>query len=135
MKKILLMTLAAVILTACRKDVQEDKYNITSKFRATYNIYESFTNNDDGSITYNASAWGGLVGIIKERNLDAFNAMTVLAHLSAGYVHQMQMLYDDMGATEVVEETFQHIFTTFLTSYDMERVAKEVEKTKRENLN
>ena len=69
MKKILLMTLAAVILTACRQDVQEDKYDITSKFRATYNIYESFTNNRDGSITYNASPWGGLVGIIKERNL------------------------------------------------------------------
>ena len=69
MKKILLMTLAAVILTACRQDVQEDKYDITSKFRATYNIYESFTNNRDGSITYNASPWSGLVGIIKERNL------------------------------------------------------------------
>jgi hypothetical protein len=73
--------------------------------------------------------------IIKERNLDAFSVMTVLARLSAGYVHQMQMLYDDMGATEVVEETFQHIFTTFLTSYDMERVAKEVDQMKREELN
>ena len=51
------------------------------------------------------------------------------------YVHQMQMLYDDMGATEVVEETFQHIFTTFLTNYDMGRVAKEVETMKREELN
>ena len=73
--------------------------------------------------------------IIKERNLDAFTAMTILARLSAGYVHQMQMLYDDMGATEVVEETFQHIFTTFLTNYDMERVAKEVKKMKNEELN
>ena len=73
--------------------------------------------------------------IIKERNLDAFSVMTVLASLSAGYVHQMQMLYDDMGATEVVEETFQHIFTTFLTNYDMERVAKEVKKMKNEELN
>ena len=73
--------------------------------------------------------------IIKERNLDAFNAMTILASLSAGYVHQMQMLYDDMGANEVVEETFQHIFTTFLTNYDMERVAKEVKKMKNEELN
>ena len=76
-----------------------------------------------------------LNNIIKERNLDAFSVMTILARLSAGYVHQMQMLYDDMGATEVVEETFQHIFTTFLTSYDMERVAKEVKKMKNEELN
>lgn len=76
-----------------------------------------------------------LNNIIKERNLDAFSAMTVLARLSAGYVHQMQMLYDDMGATEVVEETFQHIFTTFLTNYDMGRVAKEVKKMKNEELN
>ena len=73
--------------------------------------------------------------IIKERNLDAFSVMTVLASLSAGYVHQMQMLYYDSGATEVVEETFQHIFTTFLTSYDMERVAKEVETMKNEEVN
>lgn len=76
-----------------------------------------------------------LNNIIKERNLDAFSAMTVLARLSAGYVHQMQMLYDDMGANELVEETYQHIFTTFLTSYDMERVAKEVGEMKREELN
>ena len=69
MKKILLISLATVTLTACRQDVQEDKYNITSKFRATYNIYESFENNDDGSITYHAAAWGGLVGVMKERNL------------------------------------------------------------------
>ena len=69
MKKVLLMTLAAVCLTACKQEVQVDKYDITSKFKATYNIYESFKNNDDGSITYNAAAWGGLVGIIKERNL------------------------------------------------------------------
>ena len=69
MKKILLMTLATVILTACRKDVQEDKFNITSKFNVTYNVYESFENNDDGSITYHASAWGGLVGVMKEHNL------------------------------------------------------------------
>ena len=70
MKKILLMTLVVMIVTACKQDIQEDKYNITSKFRATYNIYESFENNDDGSITYKASSWGGLVGIIKERNLE-----------------------------------------------------------------
>lgn len=69
MKKVLLMTLAAVCLTACKQEVQVDKYDITSKFKATYNIYESFENNNDGSITYNASAWGGLVGIMKEHNL------------------------------------------------------------------
>jgi hypothetical protein len=69
MKKIMLMLMAAVFLTACRQEAQDDKYNITSKFKATYNIYENFTHNDDGSITYNASAYGGLVGIIKERNL------------------------------------------------------------------
>ena len=63
------MTLAAVILTACRQEVQEDKYDITSKFNVTYNIYENFETNDDGSITYYASAWGGLVGVMKEHNL------------------------------------------------------------------
>lgn len=76
-----------------------------------------------------------LNNIIKERNLDAFTVMAILARLSAGYVHQMQMLYDDMDANEVVEETYQHVFTTFLTSYDMGRVAKEVETMKREELN
>lgn len=76
-----------------------------------------------------------LNNIIKERNLDAFSAMSVLARLSAGYVHQMQMLYDDMGIDEIVEEIYHHIFTTFLTNYDMDKVAKEVETMKREELN
>lgn len=69
MKKILLISLATVTLTACRQEVQEDKYDITSKFNVTYNIYENFETNDDGSITYHASAWGGLVGVMKEHNL------------------------------------------------------------------
>ena len=69
MKKILLISLATVTLTACRQEVQEDKYDITSKFNVTYNIYENFETNDDGSITYYASAWGGLVGVMKEHNL------------------------------------------------------------------
>ena len=76
-----------------------------------------------------------LNNIIKERNLDAFSVMTILARLSAGYVHQIQLLYDDMGIDEIVEEIYHHIFTTFLTNYDMERVAKEVDKMKNEELN
>ena len=61
--------------------------------------------------------------------------MTVFARLSAGYVHQMQMLHDDMGADEIVNEIFQHIFITFLTNYDMEKMVKEVKNMKNEELN
>ncbi len=47
----------------------KDEFDITSKFIAAWNIHESVEENSDGSITYNAVKYGGLVGLVKERNL------------------------------------------------------------------
>lgn len=48
---------------------EEDELNITSKFKATWNIHEKFEQNSDGSVTYRSVTWGGLVGLVKEHNL------------------------------------------------------------------
>ena len=48
---------------------EEDEFVLTSKFDSTWNIYERLTKNDDGSITYHAVPWGGLVGTVKENNM------------------------------------------------------------------
>ena len=71
MKK-LLMLLSSVLLAACMPNIsseEKDDLDLTSKFNNTWNIYESFTTNDDGTITYHALPWGGLVGSFKERNM------------------------------------------------------------------
>ena len=71
MKKLLMM-MSAVVLAACGPStVSNDDENLTlmPKFDSTWNIYESFVNNEDGTITYHALPWGGLVGSVKERNM------------------------------------------------------------------
>lgn len=65
----IITAIAAVLLTACAQQAPEDPNNITSKFTGTFNIYEKFVTNDDGSITYTSIPWGGLVGNVKERNM------------------------------------------------------------------
>ena len=47
----------------------EDENDVTSKFKGTWNIYESLVKNSDNSITYYALPWGGLVASFKERNM------------------------------------------------------------------
>lgn len=47
----------------------EDEFNITSKFIATWNVHEKLETHGDGSITYQSVAYGGLSGLVKEHNL------------------------------------------------------------------
>ena len=69
MKK-LVSIMAVFLLAACGLNLSgDDDLNITSKFKGTWNIYEEFKKNDDGTITYYALPWGGLVGMFKERNM------------------------------------------------------------------
>ena len=69
----LLLVIVMVILpSSCTIPLvnhEEDQYDITSKFKATQNVHESFDTNSDGSITYNAVKYGGLVGLVKNHNL------------------------------------------------------------------
>lgn len=70
MKKPLLSLLLISFCCSCvQTNVEEDKLDITNKFNTTWNIYERAVQNDDGSITYQAVPWGGLVGVVKENNM------------------------------------------------------------------
>lgn len=69
MRKALLLMMTAIVLVSCSENKQEDEFNITDKFVGTLNIYEKYTKNGDGSITYSGIPWGGLVGVMREHNL------------------------------------------------------------------
>ena len=70
MVKKLLLLMGFVSLVACSDDKKAgDELDLMSKFDNTWNIYESFQNNEDGTITYDSQPWGGLVGSVKEQNM------------------------------------------------------------------
>lgn len=62
MKKILLSFVMAVAALAAHATTED----IISKFTYTWNGAETFTNNEDGSITFNAVSWGGLAAWLPE---------------------------------------------------------------------
>ena len=69
---ILLFAIIAIILpSSCTLPWlhEDDEFDISSKFKATWNIHEKFESNSDGSITYHSVRFGGLVGLVKEHNL------------------------------------------------------------------
>ena len=76
-----------------------------------------------------------LNGIIGRYKLHPSVVISLLARLSAGYIHLTQHHYNKLGADEVVEEDFQNFLTTTLTDLDMSDVSAELEKMKNENLN
>lgn len=63
------VVVSCLLLMACVSEKDEYGLTITSKFDGTWNIHEKFEKNTDGSITYHAIPWGGLVGSMRERNL------------------------------------------------------------------
>jgi len=67
MKKLILFSTLA-LLTACGSGNSPEEQDLLSKFNSTWNIHEKFERNDDGSVTYHALPWGGLVGSFKEQN-------------------------------------------------------------------
>lgn len=70
MKRTIWAVLASLTLVSCVTGHQdEDDGTITSRFNSTWNIYESVKKNSDGSVTYNPIPWGGLIGVMKERNM------------------------------------------------------------------
>ena len=74
-----------------------------------------------------------LNGIIGRYKLHPSVVISLLARISAGYIHLTQKVYDKRNADEVVAEDFQNFLTASLTSIDMEQVSRELEKN--ENLN
>lgn len=66
-----IVVVAAVQLFSCMEErkAKEDDSNVISKFNSTWNIHERCQMNDDGTITYKAVEWGGLVGNFLDKNL------------------------------------------------------------------
>jgi hypothetical protein len=73
--------------------------------------------------------------LIARYQLSGAAALHMLARISAGYIYQLQLAYNQQGADVVVEEDFQQMLTAYLTSLDMSDVAGEMEKMEREKLN
>ena len=68
--------------------------------------------------------------IIAHRNLHPSVVISLLARLSAGYIHLTQKLYNQTHDDEVVEEDFHHFLIATLTTLDMNDVGYEMEKLK-----
>ena len=73
--------------------------------------------------------------LIARYQLSGAAVIHMLARLSAGYIHQLQLAYNQQGADVVVEEDFQQMLTAYLTSLDMGDVTGEMEKMKNKELN
>lgn len=71
MKKRLLPLMTIGLLLACsgQPNKEEDENSLLSRFNSTMNIHESVVKNADGTVTYQAVEWGGLIGTVKEHNL------------------------------------------------------------------
>ena len=73
--------------------------------------------------------------VIANHQMSGEAVLAMLDRISAGYIHQMQRIYDQSGAEVIVEENFQNMLTAFLTDFDMSDVKTEMDKIKREQLN
>ena len=84
MKKVFLLLITALLVVGCGSNPnhdEEDKLTLTSKFKSTWNIHEKLVRNADGTITYTALPWGGLIGSMREHNLpvdwSAYESVTI----------------------------------------------------------
>lgn len=73
--------------------------------------------------------------IIARYKLHPAVVLSLLARLSAGYIHLAQKVYNQTHDDVVVEEDFHNMLVATLTSLDMDDVANEMEKMKKEQLN
>ena len=73
--------------------------------------------------------------IIARYKLHPAVVLSLLARLSAGYIHLAQKAYNQTHDDVVVEEDFQNMLVAHLTSLDMSDVNLEMEKIKKEQLN
>jgi hypothetical protein len=62
--------ITCALLTGCGLGHNnEDENVLTSKFNSTWNIHEGVDRAFDGTITYHALPWGGLVASVKKQNM------------------------------------------------------------------
>lgn len=66
----LLVCLTFLLLVSCGGSQEpEDENDVLSKFHSTWNVHEKCVVNDDGSVTYEALPYSGLVGTFLQNNL------------------------------------------------------------------
>ena len=73
--------------------------------------------------------------IIARYQLHPSVVLSLLARLSAGYIHLTQKLYNQTHDDVVVEEDFHNMLVASLTSLDMSDVKREMEKIEKQVLN
>lgn len=73
--------------------------------------------------------------IIARYQLHPAVVLSLLARLSAGYIHLAQKVYNQTHDDVVVEEDFQNMLVAHLTSLDMSDVKREMEKIEKQVLN
>ena len=73
--------------------------------------------------------------IIGRYKLHPAVVLSLLARLSAGYIHLAQKAYNQTHDDVVVEEDFQNMLLAHLTSLDMSDVKREMEKIEKQVLN
>ena len=71
-----------------------------------------------------------LNGIISRHKLHPSAVISLLARMSAAYIHLTQKHYNQKCTDEVVEEDFHNFLITTLTSLDMNDVGVEMERMK-----
>lgn len=76
-----------------------------------------------------------LNGIIGRYKLHPSVVISLLARISAGYIHITQKMYNKANADEVVEEDFQNFLTAQLTDLDMSDINDELEKMRNKGVN
>ena len=76
-----------------------------------------------------------LNGIIGKYKLHPSVVLSLLARLTAAYIHLTQKKYNQANADVVVEEDFQNMLEAQLTDLDMSDVGREIEKMKKEDVN
>ena len=98
-------------------------------------VIEDLTNHWQGTEPAAEDLRVALNDIISRYQLHPAVVLSLLARLSAGYIHLAQKVYNQTHDDVVVEEDFQNMLTAHLTSLDMDDVANEMEKMKRQELN
>ncbi len=63
--------ISSIEITPASAEPAEEIEDITSRFTYTWNQSETLTNNEDGSITFNAVAWGGMAAWLKDGDVAA----------------------------------------------------------------
>lgn len=76
-----------------------------------------------------------LNAIIAKYKLPPAVVISLLARMSAAYIHLTQRYYNKLGADVVVEEDFQNMLEAQLTDLDMSDIGNEIEKIKNLEVN